>query len=318
MFSISRISENGFDKIILANEITGCRAEILPGCGAILNAFIIKKIDNEINIIEGYETAEDFDKNFEAKGFRSAKLSPFVCRLKGGNYLFGKTNYQVSSFYLGKHAIHGLIYKAAFRVSKFKKSKKSAFAELEYKYREAGKGFPFAYNCIIRYELKTGNRLVITTCIVNKGKSAMPITDGWHPYFSFGKKIDDIEMRLRVKKMLEFDEELIPTGKLLPNRKFKDFTPIGAAVFDNCFSINPQYKTVLQLRDRTALLQLNIKPASAYPYLQLYTPDHRGSIAVENLSAAPDAFNNRMGLLVLKKGEKKIFRTEYDVKKIKP
>ncbi len=318
MFSISRQAENGFDKIILADERTNCRAEILPGCGAILNAFVIKQVDKEMNVVEGYESGEDFDKNVEAKGFRSAKLSPFVCRLHNGSYQFGKTNYQVSSFYLGKHAIHGLIYKAAFRISKLKKSKKSASAELEYKYREAGKGFPFAFDCIVKYELKTGNRLIISTSIVNKGKTRMPIADGWHPYFSFGKKVDELEMRMRIKKMVEFDEELIPTGNYLPYQQFKNFTKIGDAVFDNCFIVNKRYKTMLQLRDRAAGLQLNIKPASSYPYLQLYTPVHRESIAIENLSAAPDAFNNKMGLLILKKGEKKKFSTEFVVKKIKP
>jgi aldose 1-epimerase len=34
-----------------------------------------------------------------------------------------------------------------------------------------------------------------------------------------------------------------------------------------------------------------------YPYLQIYTPDHRQSIAIENLSGAPNSFNNGMGLI---------------------
>jgi aldose 1-epimerase len=31
----------------------------------------------------------------------------------------------------------------------------------------------------------------------------------------------------------------------------------------------------------------------------LYTPDHRKSIAIENLSAAPNCFNNKMGLHIM-------------------
>jgi len=60
-------------------------------------------------------------------------------------------------------------------------------------------------------------------------------------------------------------------------------------------------------------LQLNIIPASSYPYLQIYTPPHRDSIAIENLSSAPDAFNNRIGLIIAKPNEKYVFTTTYQL-----
>jgi aldose 1-epimerase len=47
--------------------------------------------------------------------------------------------------------------------------------------------------------------------------------------------------------------------------------------------------------------------------LQIYTPEDRKSIAIENLSSAPDAFNNGMGLLVLEPGETKMFTTTYQI-----
>jgi aldose 1-epimerase len=43
--------------------------------------------------------------------------------------------------------------------------------------------------------------------------------------------------------------------------------------------------------------------AENYPYLQLYIPDHRETIAIENLGTAPDSFNNGMGLYNIKPGE---------------
>jgi aldose 1-epimerase len=58
---------------------------------------------------------------------------------------------------------------------------------------------------------------------------------------------------------------------------------------------------------------LEISPEGSYPFLQIYTPPHRQSIAIENLSAAPDAFNNKMGLIVLTAGEEKTFRTLYAI-----
>ena len=56
------------------------------------------------------------------------------------------------------------------------------------------------------------------------------------------------------------------------------------------------------LRDENSGLQLTIKAGQSYPYLQVYTPPHRKSIAVENLSSPPDAFNNGMSLIIAKPG----------------
>jgi len=45
----------------------------------------------------------------------------------------------------------------------------------------------------------------------------------------------------------------------------------------------------------------------------VYTPPHRKSIAIENLSAAPDVFNNKMGLQVLEPDEQATFATIYQI-----
>jgi aldose 1-epimerase len=47
-----------------------------------------------------------------------------------------------------------------------------------------------------------------------------------------------------------------------------------------------------------------------YPYLQLYTPPSRDALSIENLSAAPDAFNNGLGLTILEPGQKVDFEVQ--------
>jgi aldose 1-epimerase len=58
---------------------------------------------------------------------------------------------------------------------------------------------------------------------------------------------------------------------------------------------------------------LRIEPDARYPYLQIYIPDNRQSIAIENLSAAPDAFNNKIGLLELEPYQQNQFSTSYTI-----
>ena len=60
-----------------------------------------------------------------------------------------------------------------------------------------------------------------------------------------------------------------------------------------------------------AKYKLQVTPITNYPYLQLYTPPDRKSIAIENLSGAPDCFNNKMGLQELQPQKKIIFETAY-------
>jgi aldose 1-epimerase len=47
----------------------------------------------------------------------------------------------------------------------------------------------------------------------------------------------------------------------------------------------------------------------------LYTPPHRRSIAIENLSSAPDAFNNGIGLISLDPDHTRTFSVRYVIEK---
>jgi aldose 1-epimerase len=82
---------------------------------------------------------------------------------------------------------------------------------------------------------------------------------------------------------------------------------------DNCFLLDHNEKEVpaCVVYNPENGLELKIYADENYPYLQIYTPDNRESIAIENLSGAPDCFNNRMGLLMVKGGEEVKFTVRY-------
>jgi aldose 1-epimerase len=314
MFTITEKKENGFDIIVLKDNNTGTFAEILPACGAILHSFSVNNEEAAMNVIEQYESSDDFKNNLEAKGFKSVKLSPFVCRMKNGEYSFGKSTYKIERFYLGKNAIHGLLYNKAFTITEKNADEESAIVSLVNEYRGSDKGYPFNYDCIVTYELEKENSLTVTTNIINKDAGNIPVADGWHPYFTFGNNINDLQLEFQSKEILEFDEELLPTGKLIPYQEFGSLKKIGDTFLDNCFTVNfAECQPMLVLRDTDKKLQLEIYPEKSYPYLQIYTPPHRQSIAIENLSAVPDAFNNGFGLLTLAPNEKASFSTTYKI-----
>ena len=85
----------------LRNEETQTEA-VVYSFGGLLNAFIV----NGQNVVDGFSSCRDAKENI-TNGFKSCKLSPFVCRVNNGEYEFQNKKYKTGKFFLGEEAIHG-------------------------------------------------------------------------------------------------------------------------------------------------------------------------------------------------------------------
>ncbi|MEP6615509.1 MAG: aldose 1-epimerase [Ginsengibacter sp.] len=317
MFSVHSKSENGFDKIVLQDDDSKSSAHIVPSCGAILQSFTLLQNGKLLNVIESYKDAGDFKENVASKGFLGCKLSPFVCRINKGRYHFGDKDYHLTKYYTGDSALHGELYDVPFAVTGKKGGEESAVVSMKYSYRKSDPGYPFDYDCTITYVLEKENTLNVITLVENKDQGLIPIQDGWHPYFTLGEKIDELLLEFQAKEIVEFNSELIPTGRLIPYNKYGSLKRIGNDSLDNCFTLNfAECQPMCLLRSYSQKLEVQIMPDPSYPYLQLYTPLHRNSIAIENISSVPDAFNNGIGLKILSAGESVTFKTSYRISQI--
>ena len=97
---------------------------------------------------------------------------------------------------------------------------------------------------------------------------------------------------------------------MLTNTMFDKGSGIADTQLDSGYIIDAAFPKCILENEKYIL---TIEPSPSYPYLQLYTPDHRGSIAIENLSGAPDCFNNKMGLHVLQPQEVWKLETSYQL-----
>ena len=298
-FTIRHDDEGGWRRLHLEDTLAGITATVIPAAGAILNAFSIRRGGHAVDTVDGFRDAADWKERIE-RGFHSAKLSPFVCRVRDARYAWQGRDYRLGKFSLGDAAIHGLIYDAAFEPLLESAHTDHAEVEMKYAYTGSEPGYPFPYDCLVRYRLEADGLLSITTAVHNRSSTDIPITDGWHPYFRFGDKIDALELEVRSSAMLEYDDAVIPTGRTIPGTDWTPGRRIGTTELDNGFVLDfDQGQPLCTLSDPASGLCLRFEPDRSYPYLQLYTPPHRRSIAIENLSAAPDAFNNGIGLTVL-------------------
>lgn len=309
MFSIEKFHKEGFDIIALKDDLSDAQAEILPAHSAMLHAFRIPHHDAMINIIDGYTSLQDYQTNM-AEYFKGAKLSPFACRIPGGRYEWEGKEYVIEKKIAPGSWIHGLLYDVAFEVVKTHADERSALVTLRYQYRGEDQGYPFPYDCEVEYRLQPGMRLEISTTIINHAASAIPLMDGWHPYFTTGTPVDELELQFASEQIVEFNAQLIPTGQVLPYDRFLESSPLTGIPLDNSFLLNfGQHASSCTLRDPLKHLAITFYPDSSYPVLQLYIPSHRNSIAIENLTGAPNAFNNGMGLITLQAGESRTFTT---------
>lgn len=281
-------------EINLVDTATGTAAQVF--CfGGLLNKFSIHTKQGSIQVIDAYDSTAHAiaQKN---TWFKSCKLSPFVCRLQQGQYAFNGKAYAIEKFYLGKHALHGIVYDAVYKIIDWGKNPNAAWVELQHNYMGSDAGYPFTYNINLRYTLEKQNKLTLQTTVQHNNATPIPYADGWHPYFKLDAPINACTLQFDATNLLEFDDDLLPTGTMVLDDRFIKPMNLNTVQLDNCYLLSqPNPQCVLESHN----LQLKIMPDASYPYLQVFIPDHRQNIAIENLSAAPNAFNNRMGLLLL-------------------
>jgi len=317
-FSIRHLEENGLRLITLREASTATEIAVLPEHGASLHAFKVHAPKaggpaGLFNVIDNYPDRDHLEKEI-GNSYKSPKLSPFPCRIPDGKYVFEGKEYRLQRLFKDGTAIHGLLYNKSFTILGETTDEVSASITMEYRYNKEDEGYPFDYVCGVRYILHPDSMLEVVTTVTNLDDKVIPIADGWHPYFQLGGKVDDWQVQFHVSAIVEFDKRLVPTGKLIQYDTFDTPRRMGDTFLDNCFVLKQQLVSAdCELFNPDNGLRVSFFPDGSYPYLQLYTPDTRQSIAVENLSGAPDCFNNKMGLVVLEPGRSQIFTTRYKV-----
>ena len=162
----------------------------------------------------------------------------------------------------------------------------------------------------MRYTLSSDG-LTVSTTAENTGTAPMPLADGWHPYFTLGGTADDWTLQIDGGTQLEFDADLLPTGARLSDNRFTEAASLRGIELDNSFELNGNGGTRPACTLRHGACRLDIFAEENYPLLQIYIPPERTSIALENLSGAPDCFNNGIGLTILPPGGEKRFTARY-------
>jgi len=311
-FKVEHTSINNRSFVHLRND-AGFTATIVPSVGAMLHELIVPLNGEHVNIIDSYPSP-DVSAEAAADWFKGVKLSPWPCRIPDGIYKFGNKNFKLQKMFRDGTALHGLLFDQPFELVDEFADEDSASILLRNTYDANDAGYPLQYECDVRFTVSGKRRLEVETTLYNLSNEEIPVVDGWHPYFQLGGKVDDWELQFPAITMFEFDRRLVPTGQFRPYNQFNSVKKIGKVNLDNCFFLRiDEAKPVCTLRNPVNKMSVLIFTNPGYSYLQLFIPPHRNSIAIENLSGAPNAFNNHMGLVKLQPGNSRTFKVFYQV-----
>lgn len=228
----------------------------------------------------------------------SALLSPWVNRVRNGNYSFEGRNYQlpINEENLG-NAIHGLLARKPFS-HQIEGSK----AIVHFVYQAEEKAYPFPFETTLIYEFDANNIFHMQFEVKNTGDRNMPFACGWHPYFQLPDgDLADWTIRFNSISKFHSDSQMIP----LREEPFdaSQGVSLGEETQDNVFRLQPMenHQTIFA----SGKSKLTIEQSSIdFPFLVVFAPENENCLAIEPMTANTDAFNTGDGLRILAPGEK--------------
>lgn len=278
------------DYIHIFNDNVSCK--VFPNLGASVQELTI----NTIPIINGIDIDDSGLEDYK-NTYKSSLLFPFPNRVQDGLYIFNQEPYQLKTNEKPlNNAIHGLVFDKKFELEKSEAKDSEATLTLSYTSNGDLEGFPFSFKFSVSYFLNAIGELTVRFSAENLGDKAFPFGFGWHPYFNC-TTIANNSLTFKGKDQFVNSERNIPI-EFVPS-KLSDTFLIKDQFFDDAFTL---HTPAVQLEDENYTLDLGFEN-NTKAYLQIYTPPHRKTIAIEPMTCPADAFNNKYGLKILQPKE---------------
>ena len=286
-----------FKKHTIANEL-GDAFMVVPAFGANL----LDLQFGGISVIEGFKTPEEL---VEIAWGKSIILFPFPNRLRDGRYVHEGKTYQfpINNADTG-NAIHGFSNNVKMEVTNVETTENEGKLTCSYTHDGSHEGYPFRFTFNIAFTLR-GSNLDVEMALTNEDSTTIPVGLGWHPYFRLSEKSDDTFLQMPDCQLVEIDERMIPTGEKSDFMDFQTTTQLRDGFLDNGFYIKNQTQNaeVILSSNVGKLTCWQETGAGKWNFVQVFTPPHRMSIAVEPMTCNVDAFNSKDGLTILNPSE---------------
>jgi len=183
----------------------------LSNYGATLVSVVVPDREGRLSdVVLGFSKPEDY---FKDNNYLGATIGRFANRIANGKFeLDGKT-FQLQTNN-GKHANHSGVNGFSNKFFDYQTAGNKVIFSL---YSEEGEGgFPGDLHCMVTYELNDKNEILINYQAYSNQKTIVSLTN--HAYFNLSGKQSDIFdhcLYIHSEKMLEMDQDYLPTGKII-------------------------------------------------------------------------------------------------------
>jgi aldose 1-epimerase len=274
------------------------RAVVSPWGASLRRYLLVNDEGRETDIVWGYAGGNG------KRGGQGDVLIPFPGRISDGRYAFEGRSLQLEcNDKEGPNAIHGFVRSLPWHVQETHSNKMTFEIRLDAD-TYAARGYPFSLAVWVTYDLGPSG-LTCTFTVKNVGQQAAPVGVGFHPYFTVGTSvIDEAEVQIPATAYLEFNERLVPTGKILnvtgTSWDCRQFQEIGRRRFNHCYvqlERDTQGMATASLRRIARDRAIDITMDGAFSAVVVYTGDAiaetpRAAVAIEPMTCASDAFNH--------------------------
>ena len=255
---------------------------------------------------EGSPLLHGFGEGQMSSAGRGQLLMPWPNRIGDGRYSFDGQDLQLPLSEPSRHnASHGLVRWAAWNT----KERVGGSVSLGYRLM-AQSGYPWTVDLQVRYQL-SADGLTVTQTATNCSEQPAPYASGAHPYLTAGSgPVDTWELTVPASLRLLSDERQLPVGEEHVAGTAYDFRvarPVGDTRLDHAFGELD--------RDRDGVATAVVRdPATGrgaalwadrhHRWLMVFSADDgwdppRQALAVEPMTAPPDAFRSGRDLLTL-------------------
>ena len=242
-------------------------------------------------------------------------LVPWPNRVEDGIWLLDGKRQHLDITEPARHnAIHGLLRSTAYRVTDQSETSVTLAATVYPQH-----GYTFMIDSTVTYELVEGG-LTVTHAFRNLSGAKAPVAVGTHPFFRIGDvPVEDLVLRLSASTRFETDDRLIPLSENpVEGTEFdlRDGVRVGDLRLDDAFG----GVTVTDGESVSSLTapdgrRVEMWQDDQHPYVQVFTtrkfPKDGGlglAVAIEPMTAAPNALNTGLGLKWLEPDERWVVR----------
>ena len=221
---------------------------------------------------------------------------------------------------------HGLVMDEEFKVKRIEWGDDCALCEGEIAICEGDglyEGYPFPCTLTVVYTLDK-NGVHFEAKISNDGSEMMPFGLAIHPYFSKRGDANKCFIKVPVKRYYEADENLIPSGRILPAEEDKnicdEFKSVESLYLDTVFrGLNADKESLVKYED----VIVHIAASDCFRNAVVFTPHTRPGFCIEPQTNATDFINmhargqiDESGLLVIPAGKTVECRIDMTVERL--